>query len=468
MTTNRGHWGSKLGFILAAAGSAVGLGNIWKFPYMTGSNGGAAFLIIYLLLTFTIGLSIMLAEFSIGRASERNGVGAFIKLGHPKWKYVGYLGIIAAFLILSFYSVVAGWTIAYIVKTIQGLPTETAQLGSSFEGFITSSIEPVIYHGLFMVLTLAVVLKGISGGIEKASKILMPMLFILLIALIVRSLTLEGAAAGIDFFLKPDFSKVTIGTVGAALGQAFFSLSLGMGTMITYGSYLSRKENLRSSAVWVTSLDSFVAILAGLLIMPAVFAFGFDPASGPGLTFITLPAVFAEMPFGTFFGVLFFFLLAVAALTSAVSILEVLVSYICDEFKKDRLAVTLTTSAAVFISGIVCSLSMGIWGDLKLMLGMNIFDSFSYIAENICLPLGGLFIALYAGWVGFPRLEQELTNNGTIPFALLSVWRNLCRFVIPVAIAWIFYGSAVKPWIEYYGTQEPPAVEAPLNMEDSE
>lgn len=435
---SREHWGSRLGFVLAAAGSAVGLGNIWKFPYMTGQNGGGAFLIMYLALVFTIGISVMLAEFAIGRAAQKDPVGAFATLKGKAWPLVGFLGVGAGFIILSFYSVVAGWTIAYIIKMASGaLVGDADALGAVFGGFISDPVEPIIYHALFMGLTVAVVLGGVSGGIERACKILMPMLFVLLIVLIVRVVTLPGASEGLAFFLTPDFSKVTADTVNGALSQAFFSLSIGMGAMITYGSYLTKGENLGKSALWVSSLDSLVAVLAGLLILPAVFAFNFDPAAGPGLTFITLPAIFSQMPGGVFFGILFFLLLTVAALTSAVSLLQPIIAYFEDEKGWNPKVAAIVFGVIIFALGVPSSLSLGIWSDFHIIGEKGFLDSMDYIASNIMLPVGGILISIFVGWACADKMKSEVTNDGEKSFPFMGAWLFICRFVAPVAIAWI-------------------------------
>ena len=435
----REHWGSRLGFILAAAGSAVGLGNIWKFPYMAGANGGGAFLVIYLGLVFTVGLSVMLAEFVIGRMSEKNAIGAFAKLKGGLWPIIGVFGVAAAFIILSFYSVVAGWTISYMIKSVTGALAveDPAALGDIFGTFIADTTSPLVFHAVFMALTVFVVLAGVGGGIERASKILMPALFALLIVLIVRSVTLPGGIEGVAFLLSPDFSKVTWSTVSDALSQAFFSLSLGMGAMITYGSYLSKKENLPGSAGWVTLLDSAVAVMAGLLILPAVFAFGFDPSAGPGLTFITLPAVFAQMPFGAFFAFLFFLLLAIAALTSAVSILEVVVAYFVDDRGISRKSAAVIIGFVIFLLGIPSSLSMGVMGDVKIIAGKNFFDLMDFISSSLLLPIGGLFISLFVGWVVWGKAQEEIAaHNGVIPI-WVGAWGVIVKFIAPIAIAFI-------------------------------
>ena len=436
MAGNRGHFGTRLGFNLAAAGSAVGLGNIWKFPYLAGQNGGAVFLVFYLGFVFTIGLSVMLAEFAIGRTTQRNPVGAFKALKGGPWVAVGAMGVVTGFIILSFYSVVGGWTVAYAAKSATGLlaTQDVKALGSAFVGFIGDPVEPVVYHGLFMVPTIAIVARGVDIGIERACRILMPLLFLLLVVLCVRSLTLPGAGAGIAFFLEPNFSKISAELVTAALGQAFFSLSLGMGAMITYGSYLSRQVNLPGAALWVTTLDSVIAVMAGFLILPAVFAFGFDPGAGPGLTFITLPAVFSQIPGGAFFGILFFMLLAVAALTSAISLIEVVVAYLVDERGIPRPRAAIGAGFVIFLLGIPSSLSLGVWSSFTVA-GKSIFDIMDYLASNIMLPAGGVFIALFAGWVAFPRLLDGSQGGIGDDFRWAGVWQGICRYVAPVAIA---------------------------------
>lgn len=433
MSITRENWASRLGFILATAGSAIGLGNIWKFPYMAGENGGAAFIIIYLGLVFTIGLSVLLAEVMIGRHTQSDPVNAFKKLGKPVWAVIGFMGLACAFMILSFYSVVAGWTLAYIVKFATGAfaGMDGEALGGAFGGFISSPVEPIIYHAIFMVLTVFVVLGGVAGGIERASKILMPLLFVILIALVVRGVTLPGAGKGLEFFLSPDFSKITSDTVMAALGQAFFSLSLGMGAILTYASYLGREANIAKSAGQVVVLDTSVAILAGLAILPAVFAFGMDPSGGPGLTFITLPAVFQAMPGGVFFGTMFFVLLAIAALTSAISLLEPLVAFYSTK-GYSRKQVTVGSGIIVFLLGVPSSLSMGVWGDYKIA-GKGFFDLMDFLTSNIMLPLGGLLIALFAGWVITPIAIREVMGDKE-PNGLTKAWIFILRFIAPLAI----------------------------------
>ncbi len=434
----RGRWGSRLGFILAAAGSAVGLGNIWKFPYVAGENGGAAFLIAYVIMVFTLGVAVMLAEFVIGRAAQRNPVGAFAALKGGKWVWVGYMGVVAGFLILSYYSVVAGWTIAYIVKSATGLlqAADPKALGAIFGAFVAEPGGPLLYHFVFMALTVAVVLAGVHGGIEKSCKVLLPLLFLIMVGLAIRSLTLPGAEAGLHFYLNPDFGKVSGAMLGDAMAQAFFSLSLGMGAMLTYGSYLSRDLDLPRAALWVTLCDTVVAMTAGLMVLPAVFAFKYDPAAGPGLVFITLPAVFAHMPAGSAFAVAFFVLLLIAALTSSVSLLEVVVAWCVDEHKIARAKAALGAGVVCFICGIPALLSFGPWKNVTVA-GKGILDAMDFAASNVMLPIGGIAMSLFVGWAILPRAMNEATAGGRHRFAWAGLWQVMCRYVAPAAILYI-------------------------------
>lgn len=437
----RENWGSRLGFIMAAAGSAVGLGNIWRFPYTAGANGGSAFIIIYLLFTFVIGLSVMIAEFAIGRRTSLAAVGAF-KHYNKNWTFAGVLGVVSAFFIMGFYPVVGGWALAYVFKTFTGLLGNPDAIGDVFGGFITSSFEPILWMVLFLALNVIIVAKGIAGGIEKAGKILMPALFGLLILLAIRSLTLDGAAAGVEFLLKPDFSKVTGETWLAALGQAFFSLSLGMGCMITYGSYLNKKENLPSNALIVTALDTAVALLAGFAIFPALFAFGMEPAAGPGLVFVVVPVVFAQMgTIGFILSILFFTALVVAALTSSVSLLEVVVSYLIDQKNMERKTAVYSTAGIMTATGILASLSLGVMSGVTFF-GVGVFDFLDILTDKIFLAIGGMLLAIFAGWVVKKEdLKNELTNEGTLSFKLFDVWYFCIKFLIPLAVAVVaFFG----------------------------
>jgi NSS family neurotransmitter:Na+ symporter len=437
MSSERGEFGSRLGFVLAAAGSTIGLGNIWRFPYVAGEAGGGAFLVLYLAMVFTLGLSIMLAEIAIGRAAKRNPVGAFRTLKGGAWTGLGYLGVLAAFVILSFYSVIGGWTLAYVLATLGPLleATDARAFGDHFRDFTAGPVEPVLYHGLFMLLSAGVVMGGVRAGIERWSKLLMPLLFIMLVALCLRALTLPGAWAGVEFFLIPDWQRFDAATIGAAMSQAFFSMSLGMGCLLTYGSYLSSAERLPGIAVTVSALDTTIAMLAGLLILPATFAFGFDPASGPGLSFVTLPAVFAEMPLGRVFAPLFFALLAIAALTSNVSLLETAVAYLVDEKGTGRRAATAIAAGLGFAIGVPSALAFGPFADATLF-GKTFFGLMEYLATNLLMPIGGIGIAVFAGWIIRDRIRREVLGDGWNP-QLLGAWGWILRWLAPAAVAWI-------------------------------
>lgn len=439
----REQWGSKIGFILAAAGSAVGLGNLWKFPYMAGQNGGGAFVLIYFIILFLVGFTLMLAELVLGRHTQLNAIGAYRRISRA-FTWVGLLGVLSGFLILSFYSVVGGWVLSYVVRALTGAlqTTDTKMLGDMFGALVSGTVEPIVYHGIFMLLTLAIVYGGIGGGIEKASKFMMPALFIMIIILAVRSLTFEGAGEGVRFLLSPDFSKINIEVILNALGQVFFSLSLGMGAMITYGSYLSKDANIPQSSVVIPLVDTGIALLAGLAILPAVFAFGFEPDQGPGLMFVILPAVFAQMPLGNLFAIIFFLLVLFAALTSSISLLEVCVAYVVDEWRWSRGITTFFLSLIIFLMGIPASLSNGPWANIHVLGERGFFDTYDFIASNIFLPLGGLMLCLVVGWFwGVNNAIAEATNHGRVRFGLASFWSFLIRFVAPVAILIVFIRS---------------------------
>ncbi len=444
MQQARENWGSRLGFIMAAAGSAVGLGNIWRFPYTAGENGGGAFIFIYLIFVFVIGLSVMVAELALGRRTSLAAAGAF-KKNDERWTFVGVLGVLSAFLIMGFYPVVGGWALAYIVKSFTGLVGNAAAVPDVFGAFIGNPVEPLLWMLVFLSMNVAIVAKGISGGIEKAGKILMPMLFGLLVLIAIRSVTLPGAGAGLEFLFKPDFSKVTGATLLAALGQAFFSLSLGMGIMITYGSYLSKKENLLQNAVIITSLDTLVALLAGLAIFPALFAFGLEPTAGPGLVFVVVPTIFANMGgIGVVFSALFFIALAVAALTSSVSLLESVVAYFIDQRGAERKKAVYGLGGVMVITNTLASLSLGVMSGVTV-LGAGFFDFFDILTDKIFLAIGGMLLSVFVGWVmNKEDLRNELTNGGKIKFGLFNVWYNLVKYVIPVAVALVAIGGIIS------------------------
>lgn len=427
----REKWSSGIGFILAAAGSAVGLGNLWKFPYIVGKNGGGAFVLIYLAFLFTIGLSVILGEMVIGRATQKNVYGAYRSVS-PKFAKVGTLGIITGFLIICFYSAVGGWTVRYMLAYLTtGVSGDPALYFSQFTASPWQSIGCQI---LFLLITAFIVYRGIAHGIEKASKLMMPMLFVILLVLVVRSLTLPNAMEGVRFFLKPDFSKVTSHTVVAALGQAFFSLSVGMGTLITYGSYIDKKENLQKTAFYVPLLDSIVAMLGGFAILPAVFSFGFAPTEGPSLTFITLPAVFESMPFGRVFGILFFILLFFAAVTSAISMYEVIIAYLVEEKKISRKKAVIGLTCVIALFAAPCALSQGILADFKLF-GKTVFDLFDFTASNILMPVGGILMCIFIGYIWKPKnAVEEIRNQGKFSFPLKGIWTFVIKYAAPIAI----------------------------------
>jgi NSS family neurotransmitter:Na+ symporter len=383
----------------------------------------------------------MLSEFTIGRKAQRNAVGSFKKLAPGKpWFLTGVMGIAAAFMILAFYGVVAGWTLEYLGKAVINsfAGKNPADLEGMFGGFISQVIRPIFWQFVFMGLTCWIVLAGIKGGIEKASKILMPVLLLIIVILDIRAITLPGAGEGLSFLFKPDFSKLSAEGVLSALGHAFFSLSLGMGTLITYSSYMGKNENLGSMAIQCTVADTGIALLAGIAIFPAVFAFGIEPGAGPGLVFITLPNVFQQMPGGYIFSLLFFLLLAVAALTSSISILEVVVAYFSEELKIARRNATIMATIAITIVGIPCSLSMGAMSKVQF-LGKTFFDWLDYIAANILLPIGGLLIVAFVGWyLGYDKTKEEITNEGKLKAAYLPLFLFLAKFIAPLVIAIVF------------------------------
>ncbi len=437
----RERWGSRYGFILAAAGSAIGLGNVWKFPYVAGENGGAAFVFIYLLCVAVIGLPVLVAEILIGRASQKNPVGAFKKLARNRaWMGAGAMGVVGGFIIISFYAVVGGWTMGYVVEALRGALLDFNSPEVAEQQFDALNANPwwvVGFQALFFGVTMAVVIGGIKNGIERFSKLLMPVLFVILAVLIVRGVTLEGASEGLAFLFSPNWSAITAGTVLEALGQAFFTLSLGMGAMMTYGSYLSDRDNIWSCAVQIVVLDTLIAIMAGLAIFTTVFAVGLDPAGGPGLIFQTLPVVFNRMPWGgLIFAPLFFVLLTIAALTSSISMLEVIVAYFVDEMGMSRRKAVLIFGGVAMALGVPSALSFNLWSEVKLF-GKTFFQLADFVASNIMLPLGGLLFALFVAWSwGWNRALPELAK-GAERYRhawFIAVWKVLLKFVVPVLI----------------------------------
>lgn len=434
-------WTSKLGFILATAGSAIGLGAIWKFPYIAGKSGGGAFFLIFLLFTIFIGMPILLAEFVIGRSSQKDAIRAYKTFApNSNWHFIGVLGMLASFILLSFYSVVGGWILLYIGETVignlSGLPD--GEYGLFFDDAIANPGLAIGSQLLFMVITIVVVAKGIQKGIEKASKIMMPALFIAFIILIIRSLTLNDITEGLTFFLYPDLSGLTSDTVLYALGQSFFSISVGVSVMVTYSSYLSKQEDLSKSAFTIVMMNLVISLLAGLAIFPAVFAFGFEPEEGPGLLFVVLPAVFDKMPFGAGFLLIFLLLFLFATLTSAFSLLEIIVAAITKENRKTRKRVTWIAGILIFIVGIPAALSSGLLGEFKLF-GMTMFDLSDYLVSNILLPLGALLIAIFVGFK-MPKsvLINEIKTGSTYGKRIFAIWFLIIKYVAPIAIIIVF------------------------------
>ena len=443
-TPVRDSFSGRFAVVAAVAGSAIGLGNIWRFPYVAGENGGGAFLLVYLICVIGIGIPVMTSEFVIGRAAQKNPYGAFKALAPGKpWYLIGIMGVAAAFMILAFYTTVAGWTLEYFYQAVSGnlIGKNDTELTSMFDTFLKGSFRPILWFIIFMALTAYIIISGVKNGIERYTKILMPLLLVILIILCVRSLTLRGAGEGLRFLFHPDLSKLTPKVILEALGQSFFSLSVGMGTLITYGSYIRKDEKLASSAGMVTLADTLVAIIAGIAIFPAVFALGGSPASGTGLVFIVLPGIFQKMPLGNIFAMMFFVLLAVAALTSTISVLEVIVAFLVEELKMTRRKATIAATLAVSVLGVVTVLSLGSLGNIQIF-DKNIFGMLEYLTSNIMLPLGGLFIVLFIGWFFRPDLTKaELTNNGELKGRFLPLFMFIVKFVAPVAIAMVFLYS---------------------------
>ncbi|GAA0178255.1 sodium-dependent transporter [Clostridium sediminicola] len=438
----RENFGSKVGVLAAAAGSAIGLGNIWKFPYITGENGGAAFILVYLACILLVGLPVMLAEFVIGRKTQKNAVGSFKELApNTSWNLVGGVSVTTAFIILSFYAIIAGWVFSYIGRSALGklVNIPINEMESSFSTLTSSVYEPMLFTLLVITVTSFIVISGVKTGIEKYSKILMPLLLLLLIALMIRSVTLEGSSKGLEFLFKPDFSQLSRDGILEALGHAFYSLSLAMGIILTYGSYVNKKENILSLAIQVTIADTLIALMAGVVIFPAVFAYGFKPDQGPGLIFITLPAVFKSMPFGAFFETLFFLLIGIAAITSTISLMEVVVAFVTEQFNMERKKATVLIAAALFLLSIPSNLACGPMSDTTIFFGYNFFDFLDKLTANIFLPLGGILICLFTSKVwGVKNAIKEITSDGLYDFRWEGLFTFAIRFLAPVSIFLIF------------------------------
>jgi len=444
----RGLWSSRLAFILAATGSAVGLGNIWKFPYVTGENGGGAFVLVYLLCIAIIGIPIMMAEVMIGRRGGHSPVNSIKAIAqrdglNPAWKLVGAVGILAGFLILSFYSVIGGWAISYVGTTASGqLSGQTADaVGAIFSGLLSNPGTLLLWHTVFMALVMLVVAKGVRSGLERAVSILMPALFVLLLIVVGYAMTTGHFGQAAAFLFQPDFSKLTTSGVLVALGHAFFTLSLGMAVMMAYGSYLPKNISIAKTSITVSVIDTGVALLAGLAIFPIVFANGLEPGAGPGLIFQTLPLAFGQMPMGSLFGTLFFVLLIFAAWTSGISLLEPIVEWLEEQKGMNRTVSTLGAGVVCWALGIASILSLNLWADfaplgfIPMLEGKTIFDLLDFFTANILLPLGGLLVALMAGWVmSKPAMEKELAlSPGTF-----NLWFVTVRFITPIAVGVVF------------------------------
>ena len=442
----REHFGSRFAVIAAMAGSAVGLGNIWRFPYVLGQYGGAAFILVYVVAGVLLALPIFYAESIIGRRSRSDTFGAMNKLapGTP-WRWAGLITIVSPLLILCYYSVVGGWSVQYLFKSLSfnftDIPAE--EVPTLFERFITSAWQPIMTHTAFIVAVAFIVLGGVKSGIEKFSKLAMPALFVLILVIVGYSLTLPGSFKGVEYLLKPDFSKLTADGISAAMGQAFFSLSLGVGTILTYSSYVKKEENLMVSGVGTAVSDLVFALIAAFAVMPAVFAAGLEPGGGPGLVFETLPYIFNRMGTGmpvmtTFISAVFFLAILAAALTSAISMLEVGVAFLTDEWKMNRRRATLLLAFLCWLVGILCSLSFGPLAHLKL-LGYTFFDFLDHLCSDWLLPLGGLIFTLFVGWkMSKADVRDEFTNEGTVNTRIFGVVYFLMRYLAPVGIVVVF------------------------------
>lgn len=448
-TSIHGMWSSRFAFILAATGSAVGLGNVWRFPYTAGEYGGGAFVLVYLLCVAAIGIPIMMAEIMLGRRGRQSPINTMRALAQQEgaasaWQLLGWMGIVAGFLILSFYSVIAGWTMAYVVRAgigqFDGIDGEAA--GAIYGALIADPERLLAWHTIFMVLCVVVVARGVASGLEKAVRFLMPALFVLLIVMVLYAAQAGDFAGGLAYLFKPDFSKLGAHAgeaVLSAMGQAFFSLSLGMGAIMIYGSYLNSQASIGQNTVIIAVMDTLVALLAGLAIFPIVLANGLEPDSGPGLIFQTLPIAFGQMPGGAFFGALFFILLVFAAWTSAISLLEPMVAWLVENLGFSRMRAATLAGAAVWLLGIACLLSLNAWSEFKIF-DKAIFDLFDYVTANVMLPLGGVLIAVFAGWVMHRRSSEAELDLGANAL-LYRGWRVLIRYVAPAGVILVFLNA---------------------------
>ena len=436
----REQFGSRIAFVLASMGGAIGLGNVWKFPYMVGRYGGAAFIVVYLIALFFIGAPILMTEFAIGRKTGTSYTSA-LKILRPgtKWHYVGIIGVIALVLTLGFYGGIAGWTLAYLLKSLTGTFTGMSpdQVGGVFGTFISDPFQVILWLAIMLIITTFVVIRGVKGGIEKVCNVLLPVLFVMIVFLAIRSVLLPGAEAGLEFYLKPDFSIINGEVIVAAVGQAFFTLGVGCGNLVVYGSYLDKKKTIGSSTIMVGVGDTLAAVLFGFIIFPACAAYGIEGSMGPPLVFITLPTIFAQMPGGSIFSTLFFLLLSFACLTSTICIMEAIVGYVVDEWKVERKKATIGVALVVFAVGILMMLSFGVLSGVSIF-GRSIFDfTNDVLVSAILLPLGGLLMVLLVGWVLKPESMLEEINIGE-GAKFNKYYTITTKYVAPVAIVAVF------------------------------
>lgn len=438
-----GMWSSRLMFILAASGSAVGLGNIWRFPYVVGEYGGGAFVMVYLICIFLIGIPIMSAEIVLGRAGRQSPINTMRSLAersgaNPAWQIVGWMGALAGFLILSFYAVIAGWAMAYVVEMASGVFTGAdAETASRVFGEFTGDVWQVVFwHGLFMLITTLIVARGVNEGLEKTVKYLMPALLVLLVMLVGYSMTSGYFMEGLSFLFSFNIEKLSWNSVLIAMGQAFFTLSLGMGAIMTYGAYMPKGTSIVGAATTVALIDTAVALMAGMAIFPLVFANGLDSSSGPGLMFVTLPLAFGQMGVGgLIFGTLFFVLVTFAAITSAISLVEPALAWMVERLKVSRLTGAIAVCGVAWVLGLGSAFSFNIWSDVTLLPGMSFFDTMDYVSNNILLPLGGIVIALFSGWIIDKKISREELDLSDGQF---KIWEILVRFVSPAAVGLVF------------------------------
>ncbi len=436
MSQSSASWGSRLGFILASAGSAVGLGAIWKFPYMSGANGGAAFMLTYIVFTLTCGLAMLLSEYVVGRAGRAGAIKSLTNVAGRGWGFFGVVGMLTGFLILCFYSCVGGWCLKYLVDAIlgYGLTSDASLLNANFGAFVSNGAESYGYQLVFLLLNMIIVIAGVNKGLERLSKILMPTLFVLMLVLIVRGLTLPGAMAGLEYLFVPRWETISAQTIFNAMGFAFFSLSLGAGVMVTYAGYLSEKSNLLTSTAWVAGLSIMAALLGGLMVMPTVFAFGLDPNAGPGLTFVTMPAIFSQLPGGRLFAVIFYACLVFAAITSSVSMLEAVVGTLTHTTNLSRRSIAVGGTICAMVIGLFCCLSYGMLADFKI-IGKTVFDLLDYLTSNIGMPLAAMGFTIVAGWIAWENTQKQLQTAKPLAASVLSIIRLFIGVLAPVMIA---------------------------------